>query len=644
MPKIRSILLGAVAIVAVGGAATYGWQQWRDMDIMNDARVAQESSDTEVTSGPATQLLWGDTHVHTSNSVDAFGFGVKLGPEEALRFARGEEVTSTGGLKAQLERPLDFLVIADHSGGLGATKALYEAPSFLIRDPTLRRWRDEMHKGPEGMQRVTAELIDRAGRNDLPATLTDPERQRKTSTNIWTGHSTLVERYNEPGKFTAFMGFEYTLMPGGNNLHRVVMFRDGKSRTDKVLPYDPGQGDTPVSQLWDYMDNYEKVTGGKVLAIPHNSNVSNGLMFELVGPDGGPMTAAYARRRAAREPVAEITQIKGDSEAHPFLSPNDEFAGFGTAGWDLGNLTMQQTKKTQDYAGEYIREALKRGLAIEAKTGVNPYKFGVIGSTDTHTGLSTADENNFFGKHSGVEPNARRASEAQNLGTREGRFGWHYLAGGYAAVWATANTRAAIFDAMTRREVYATTGPRMTLRVFGGWDFTAKDFAGDWVKSGYARGVPMGADMKAGGGKPSFMISALKDPMGANLDRVQIVKGWVNANGGLEERVFDVVWGDADTRTKRPNGRLQPVGDTVNIAKASYTNTIGDPELRTVWVDPEFQPGIRAFYYVRVLEIPTPRWVLFDAMRYGAKLLPGTELKSQERAYSSPIWYNPRKI
>jgi len=644
MPKIRSILLGAVAIVAVGGAATYGWQQWRDMDIMNDARVAQESSDTEVTSGPATQLLWGDTHVHTSNSVDAFGFGVKLGPEEALCFARGEEVTSTGGLKAQLERPLDFLVIADHSGGLGATKALYEAPSFLIRDPTLRRWRDEMHKGPEGMQRVTAELIDRAGRNDLPATLTDPERQRKTSTNIWTGHSTLVERYNEPGKFTAFMGFEYTLMPGGNNLHRVVMFRDGKSRTDKVLPYDPGQGDTPVSQLWDYMDNYEKVTGGKVLAIPHNSNVSNGLMFELVGPDGGPMTAAYARRRAAREPVAEITQIKGDSEAHPFLSPNDEFAGFGTAGWDLGNLTMQQTKKTQDYAGEYIREALKRGLAIEAKTGVNPYKFGVIGSTDTHTGLSTADENNFFGKHSGVEPNARRASEAQNLGTREGRFGWHYLAGGYAAVWATANTRAAIFDAMTRREVYATTGPRMTLRVFGGWDFTAKDFAGDWVKSGYARGVPMGADMKAGGGKPSFMISALKDPMGANLDRVQIVKGWVNANGGLEERVFDVVWGDADTRTKRPNGRLQPVGDTVNIAKASYTNTIGDPELRTVWVDPEFQPGIRAFYYVRVLEIPTPRWVLFDAMRYGAKLLPGTELKSQERAYSSPIWYNPRKI
>ena len=643
MAKLRNIIFGTVAVVAVGAGLTYGWQQYREKSIMDDARTAQAASDSEVTSGPADKLLWGDTHLHTANSIDAFGFGVKLGPEDALRFARGEEVTSTGGLKAQLERPLDFLVIADHSGGLGATKALYDAPGFLVRDPTLKRWHEEMHKGPEGMQRVTGELIDRVGRNALPAALTDPVKQKKTSTSIWTGHSALVERYNEPGKFTAFMGFEYTLMPSGNNLHRVVMFRDGKSRTDKVLPYDPGQGDTPVSQLWDYMDNYEKVTGGKVLAIPHNSNLSNGMMFELVGPDGGPMTAAYARRRAAREPVTEITQIKGDSESHPFLSPNDEFAGFGRAGWDTGNLTMQIKKKNQDYAGEYIREALKRGLAIEARTGVNPYKFGVIGSTDSHTALATADENNFFGKHAGVEPSSKRASAPQSLGTREGRFGWHYLAGGYAAVWATANTRAAIFDAMTRREVYATTGPRIKLRFFGGWDFTENEFTRDWVKAGYARGVPMGADLKPGRGAPKFMISALKDPMGANLDRVQVVKGWVNASGALQEKVFDVVWSDADKRTKSANGKLTPVGDTVNIAKASYTNSIGDPELRTIWTDPEFNPSIRAFYYVRVIEIPTPRWVLFDALRYGAKLRPGTELKAQERAYSSPIWFNPKK-
>lgn len=643
MPKKRTIILGAVAVGAIGVGLTYGWRHWQEKSILDDSHIAQIASDKEVTSGPAMKLLWGDTHLHTSNSIDAFGFGVKLGPEEALRFARGEEITSTWGLKAKLERPLDFLVIADHSGGLGATKALYDAPSFLIRDPVLRRWHDEMHKGPEGMQRVTAELIDRVGRNDLPKSLTDPEKQRKTSTNIWTGHSSLIERYNEPGKFTAFMGFEYTLMPGGNNLHRVVMFRDGKSRTDQVLPYDPGQGDSPVSQLWDYMDNYEKRTGGKVLAIPHNSNLSNGLMFELVGPGGGPMTAEYARRRAAREPVVEITQIKGDSEAHPFLSPNDEFAGYGTAGWELGNLTMQVAKKPQDFAGEYIREALKRGLSIEAKTGTNPYKFGVIGSTDSHTALATADENNFFGKHSGGEPNGKRASEPQNLGTREGRFGWHYLAGGYAAVWATANTRAAIFDAMMRKEIYATTGPRMAVRFFGGWDFKSDDLTGNWVMAGYKRGVPMGSDLKPGKGAPSFIISALKDPIGANLDRVQVVKGWVDASGQMQEKVFDVVWGDADKRQRSANGKIPAVGDTVNIAKASYSNSIGDPELQAVWSDPEFNASQKAFYYLRILEIPTPRWVLFDAIRYGAKLLPGTELKSQERAYSSPIWYNPTK-
>jgi Protein of unknown function (DUF3604) len=643
MLKKRTIILGVIAVTAVGAGLTYSWRHWQEKSVLNDSRIAQVASDKEVTSGPAMKLLWGDTHLHTSNSIDAFGFGVKLGPEEALRFARGEEITSTWGLKAKLERPLDFLVIADHSGGLGATKALYDAPSFLIRDPVLRRWHDEMHKGPEGMQRVTAELIDRVGRNDLPKSLTDPEKQRKTSTSIWTGHSSLIERYNEPGKFTAFMGFEYTLMPGGNNLHRVVMFRDGKSRTDQVLPYDPGQGDSPVSQLWDYMDNYEKRTGGKVLAIPHNSNLSNGLMFELVGPGGGPITAVYARRRAAREPVVEITQIKGDSEAHPFLSPNDEFSGYGTAGWELGNLTMQAAKKPQDFAGEYIREALKRGLSIEAKTGVNPYKFGVIGSTDSHTALATADENNFFGKHSGGEPDSERASEPQNLGTRVGRFGWHYLAGGYAAVWATANTRAAIFDAMMRKEIYATTGPRMTVRFFGGWDFKSDDLSGNWVMAGYKRGVPMGSDLKLGKGAPSFIISALKDPIGANLDRIQVVKGWIDASGRMQEKIYDVAWGDADNRPLGANGKIPAVGDTVDIANASYSNSIGDPELQTVWSDPEFNANQKAFYYIRVLEIPTPRWVLFDAIRYGAKLLPGTELKSQERAYSSPIWYNPIK-
>jgi hypothetical protein len=586
-------------------------------------------------------VYFGDTHLHTANSSDAFAFGVRLGPEEALRFASGEEVTATMGMKAKLSRPLDFLVIADHSDGLAALKAIHDAPRLFLRDPLLQRWHDELQNGPEASARVARELIDRFSKRTLPAAMMDPKANAERTADVWAEHTSVVERYNRPGKFTAFMGFEYTLTPNGDNLHRVVILRDGKERADKVLPYSSLTG-TSADMLWDYMDGYEKSTGGRMLAIPHNSNLSNGLMFQLTMPGGGPMTADYARRRAAREPIVEATQIKGDSESHPFLSPNDEFSGFGTAGWDIGNLN-DSVKKTNDMLpGDYVREALKRGLLIEQQTGVNPYKLGMIGSTDSHTALATGDEDNFYGKFALNEPNAVRASQAQSLGNGPAeRFGWHYLAGGYAAVWATANTREAIFDAMMRREVYATTGPRMTVRFFGGWDFTDRDLKRNFVKTGYARGVPMGSDLKAGSGAPKFMLSALKDPMGANLDRIQVVKGWVDKSGKLNEKVFDVAWGDAETRSKSASGKLAPVGDTVDIAKASYTNSIGDPELKTLWTDPEFNPSVRAFYYLRVLEIPTPRWVLYDALRYGAKLLPGTQLKAQERAYSSPIWYNP---
>jgi hypothetical protein len=406
-----------------------------------------------------------------------------------------------------------------------------------------------------------------------------------------------------------------------------------------VVPIDPTYKATP-DEVWNYMEAYEKATGGRVLAIPHNSNLSNGLMFELTMPGGGPMTAAYARRRARLEPVVEITQIKGDSEAHPYLSPNDELAGYGVAGWELNNLLSNQPTQPGMFAGNYVREALKRGLLIEAQTGANPYKFGVIGSTDSHTSLATADEDNFFGKHSGNEPRAGRAMSPQNIGTKVERFGWHYLASGYAGVWARANTRAAIFDAMERREVYATTGPRMTLRLFAGWDFTADDLKGNWVRAGYTRGVPMGGELKPGQGTPRFIISALKDPQGANLDRVQMVKGWVDAAGKAQERVYDVVWSSPETR-KPSGGKLPPVGDTVDVATATYRNSIGAAALTTLWTDPDFDPGQRAFYYVRVLEIPTPTWPAFDAVRYKLKLPADVRLKAQERAYSSPIWYTP---
>lgn len=588
------------------------------------------------------KVLWGDTHLHTANSVDAFGFGVRLGPEEALRFARGEEVTSTTGLKAKLSRPLDFLVVTDHAEGLGATKALYDAPRLLIRDETMLRWYDMMHEGPQGSQRAMAEILDARGRNALPKAMLNQDGTAERTKSVWNGNIDTVERYNEPGKFTAFFGFEYTLMQGGNNLHRNIIFRDGPDRVRTVVPIDPTYKATP-DEIWNYMEAYEKATGGRVLAIPHNSNLSNGLMFELTQPGGGPMTAAYAKRRARLEPVVEITQIKGDSEAHPFLSPNDEFAGFGVAGWELSNLLGNEPKTPSMFAGEYVREALKRGLQLEQQMGVNPYKFGLIGSTDSHTALSTADEDQFFGKHTGNEPNPARAMQGQNLGTRKGRFGWHYLASGYAAVWAKANTRASIFDAMARREVYGSTGPRMTVRFFGGWDFKDDDLKGDWVRAGYKRGVPMGGELSSGKkGAPSFIVSALKDPIGANLDRVQIVKGWVGRAGKLQEKVFDVVWSNPDKR-KPAGGKVPAVGDTVNVATATYSNTIGAPTLSKVWTDPEFDPSVRAFYYVRVLEIPTPSWPAYDAVRFKLKLPPDVRVKQQERAYTSPIWYTPTK-
>ncbi len=588
------------------------------------------------------QVFWGDTHLHTDNSIDAFGFGNRLDAEAALRFARGEEVTATKGAKAKLSRPLDFLVIADHSDAMGATKAIMEAPRIaLLGNKFLLRWHDMMNESPEGALRVTAELIDGAAKGTLPESLTDPEETKERTADLWKKHGKTVDQYNEPGKFTAFMGFEYTSMPDGDNLHRVVMFRDSPKKMGDTVPFG-ALGEQDPEKLWAYMAAYEEKTGGKVLAIPHNSNVSNGRMFAMNKFDGSPIDAAYIKTRALREPVVEVTQIKGDSETHPFLSPNDEFADFGVTGWDKCNLSCTRDMPPESYAGSYVREALKRGLELTLSMGANPFKFGMIGSTDSHTSLSTADENNFFGKHSGNEPtNKDRALEPQNLGTREGRFGWQYLASGYAAVWATSNTREAIFDAMMRREVYATTGPRMQVRFFGGFDFRADDMA-DLVKAGYSKGVPMGGDLSGGDGKsPKFLISALMDPESGSLDRIQVVKGWVDAAGESHEKIYNVSWSDPDTRKLGADGKLTPVPNTVDLTKGTWDNATGAPELVTFWQDPDFDAGQNAFYYVRVLEIPTPTWPVYDALKFRLTL-PDEVIKiQQERAYSSPIWYTP---
>jgi hypothetical protein len=585
-----------------------------------------------------TRVLWGDTHLHTANSLDAAAFGNTLGPEAAFRFARGEEVTSSSGQLVKLSRPLDFLVVADHAEALGATVELQNGNPLLMADPTLKRWHDMMANGDNNNAAV--EIIRSVGTGTTPKAMFSPTLAK----NVWQAYTATAERYNDPGRFTALIGYEWTSNKGGNNLHRVVIFRDGKEKADQIVPFSSTDSENPAD-LWKFLDRYQDKTGGSILAIPHNGNLSNGRMFALVDFDGHSLTKEYAETRARLEPVYEVTQIKGDGESHPFLSPNDEFAGYET--WDKGNLDLTELKKPEMLQHEYARSGLEIGLKLEKDLGVNPYKFGMIGSTDSHTSLATAEEDNFFGKHAGAEPSPDRANHAF-MSSKDGKatiFGWEQTASGYAGIWSTENSREAIFDALMRKEVYATTGPRMVVRFFGGFDFTAQDATTRNPASiGYAKGVPMGGDISSApsGKVPTFLVAALKDPIGANLDRIQIVKGWQAADGSLKDKVYDVVWGNADKRKPGADGKVPPVGSTVDIPNATWTNTIGDPELSTVWTDPDFDPALRAFYYIRVIEIPTPRWTAYDAKKFGVTMPKEAPMTTQERAYTSPIWYTPQ--
>jgi hypothetical protein len=584
-----------------------------------------------------TRVFWGDTHLHTANSLDAAAFGNRLGPEEAYRFARGEEVVSSTGQAARLSRPLDFLAVADHSEAFGTILEVQKGNPTLMADPTVRRWHDMMKEGGETSVRAALEIIEGLGKSQLPKIFVDPRFSR----SIWQAYTATAERYNEPGRFTALIGYEWTSNSKGNNLHRVVIFRDGKARADQIIPFSSLDSEDPA-KLWEFLAAYEQKTGGQVLAIPHNGNLSNGRMFALVDFMGNPLTRRYAETRAHWEPLYEVTQIKGDGEAHPFLSPNDEFAGYEI--WDKGNLDLSELKKPEMLQYEYARQGLKLGLRLEQELGTNPYKFGMLGSTDSHTSLSTAEEENFFGKHAGKEPRADRWSKPIGCFNNKCVFGWEQASSGYAAVWATENTREALFDAMQRKEVYGTTGPRMIVRFFGGWDFDAKDArTRNPAVAGYSKGVPMGSDLPAApaGKAPAFLVAALKDPIGANLDRIQVVKGWMDSAGALKEKVYDVVWSGG--RKPGADGKVPPVGNTVDLASATWTNTIGEPELITVWKDPDFDPAFKAFYYARVIEIPTPRWTAYDAVRYGIQMDPKVPMITQERAYTSPIWYTPGK-
>ncbi len=590
-----------------------------------------------------TRVFWGDTHLHTSNSGDAFAYGTRLGPEAAYRFAKGEEVEYLAGKTAKLSQPLDFLVIADHAVGLGIGAEIYAGNSNLLTDPTIKRWHEMMNEGGEAAARAASELIKAHTSGTMPTLITDPETAIPLMRSVWNNYTELADRFNTPGQFTALIGYEWTSVPGGNNLHRVVVFRDGKKKTDQILPFSAWLSEDP-EKLWEFLANYEKNTGGQVLAIPHNSNLSNGRMFAMVNFEGGLLDSAYVQQRSRWEPLIEVTQIKGASESHPQLSPDDEFAGYGIEGWELGNLTLQELKTPDMFQYEYAREALKNGLLLEHKLGTNPFKFGMLGSTDAHTALAAVEENNYFGKHASELPSPNRWSHVARRDNNATHFGWHYLSGGYAAVWATENTREAIWDAMQRKEVYGTTGARISVRFFGGWDFSEEDtLTHQLVDAGYSRGVPMGGELpeRPQGRSPTFLVAAMKDPESGNLDRIQVVKGWLDEDAKTHEKVFDVVWGDADHRQRGTDGKLPSVGNTVDVATASWRNSIGDPELSTVWRDPEFNPAQAAFYYLRVLEIPTPRWTAYDQLRFNIKMSTEVPMVTIERAYTSPIWYTP---
>ncbi len=590
--------------------------------------------------------LWGETHLHTGLSLDAGAFGNILGPDDAWRFAKGEQVVSSTGQPVKLSRPLDWMVLTDHTDLMGFAPDLQAGKPGVLADPKGREWYEGYKKGGAEAGKTAFDLITNFSQMTLPELLVEsysPGADPFAFT--WEKIVNAAEEHNDPGRFTAFIGFEWTSVPKGFNLHRNVMLRDGPTRALQVVPpvTQPPYGDTDPYHLWNWLEEYQEKTGGRAVAFAHNGNLSNGWMFPTEDTyHGGKVDEEYVQLRAKWEPHYEVTQIKGDGEAHPFLSPDDEFADYEN--WDAGNLDLTELKTEDMLAGEYAREALKLGLALEKKLGVNPYKFGLGGATDSHTALATAEEDNFFSKSVSVEPSPTRIEHpfiASDLGRIEGH---QLVASGYTAVWATENTRSAIFDAFKRKETYATTGPRMGLRFFGGWEFTDDDLrTRNPAVIGYSKGVPMGGDLRPneGTGAPSFLLAALRDPIGANLDRMQVIKGWMDAEGKLHEKVYDVAWSDG--REMDANGKVPAVGNTVDIETASWSNTIGASELTSVWSDPDFDPAEPAFYYVRVLEIPTPRWVVYDKLRYGIELPAEAQLIHQERAYSSPIWYTPPK-
>ena len=605
-----------------------------------------------------TDVFFGDTHLHTSYSPDAYLMGNRnTTPDSAYRYAKGlPTVHPLHRAKIQINNPLDFLVVAEHAEYMGVIPMVFEGDPRVAQFEIAQRLKGFSDAGEP--QRAFAELISQVNAGQADPNLNSVDIR----TSVWEEVMAAADRHNEPGEFTAFIGWEWTSTPDGANLHRIVFQRGDGNTAREYLPFTSFDSSAP-EDLWDWLDMTSETVGENFVSIPHNQNISKGLMFPLAKSDGTAIDRAYAESRMRWETIVETTQIKGDSETHPSLSPADEFADFeiydhaievgGTAEVSmfgdsfLGELSdadrafIVENSERVATAGDYSRSALLRGLAIEERVGANPYKFGLIGSTDSHTGSSSYEEDNFWGKMA-LDSIPENTFDPSKIVVPPHSYGIDMGAAGLAAVWAEENTREAIFDAFRRKETYATTGPRMRVRFFAGYDFDMEDaYSSRLAEIGYEKGVPMGSDLtnSRNDEAPSFLISAVKDPDHANLDRIQVIKGWVDEDGLPQEEIYNVAASDGRRINRR--GNVDPVGNTVDIDTATWSDTIGDAQLTTVWQDPDFDPDVSAFYYVRVIQIPTPRHSLYDAVALGIDHPDDYPTTIQERAYTSPIWYAP---
>lgn len=565
-------------------------------------------------------LYWGDLHIHTSFSTDAYTNGVRATPDDAYTFAKGGEIEHAAGYGIRLQRPLDFAAVTDHSEYLGVLRATH--PDLPLSQRGLRE-----RLLNDGRLQITLVLAQSLLGFDLENAIVP--NWKDISRGAWQETIATAERHNDPGRFTTFVGYEWSSMPAERNLHRNVIYRSARA---PKLPFSSVDSEDP-RDLWTALEQQRK-QGIQSLAIPHNGNVSDGRMYDAVMYDGKPMDAAYARRRMENEPLSEIFQVKGSSETNPLLSEEDQFAGF-----EIYDTLLSQSQETGKAKGSYARDALRTGLEMSHSEGFNPYRFGVIGSSDGHNASSPVEEDDYHGKLPLLDGSAALRLGQASYAPSDMPGGKRWSAAGLAAVWANENTRGSLFDAMQRKETYATSGPRIAVRFFGGWNYPQDLLQReDWIALAEQTGVPMGQELRPGdAAAPSFAVWAIRDPESGNLDRIQIIKGWIDEAGSSHEKVYDAVWsGDR----KRDNwGHLTPVGNTVDAITATYDNSIGAQQLSTVWTDPDFDPEQEAFYYARVIEIPTPRWTTYDAVALGVPAPDPVSL--QERAVTSAIWYNP---